>query len=121
VGLSRRPQTPRTLVYEWAAGTPDFRVIDDPPAVRFRENWPALKAVLEARARAATHKELLVDWPADQPPPSARVLYEWLSRAAAEGRVVRSGGGTSNEPYRFRLPNELDEMLTRLDPLPPRW
>jgi hypothetical protein len=102
-------------------GTPEFRVVTDPLETRFRENWPALKALLSARGRAATHKELLLDWPADQPPPPASVLYEWLSRAAAEGLVERTGTGTKTEPFRFGLPRDLHEMLTRFDPLPPRW
>jgi hypothetical protein len=120
-GLSRRPQTPESLTYEWVPGTPEFRAVADVRSARFRENWAAVRALLEARARAVTHKELLADWPADQPPPSATTLYEWLTRAAAEGLVERTGNGTKTEPFRFRLPHDLHEMLTRLDPLPPRW
>lgn len=121
VGLSRRPQTPRSLVYEWVAGTPEFRVVPDPLAVRFRENWAAVRVILESRRRPSTHKELLDDWPAGRVPPSATQLYEWLARAASEDLVLRSGSGTRGDPYRFRLPPAGDDFggLPPLSPLPP--
>jgi len=119
VGLSRRPQTPRTLVYEWVVGTPEFRVVSDPPAIRFKENWTILRVILESRSRAATHKELLTDWPTDRVPPSASLLYEWLGRAAKDGLVERIGNGTRKEPFRFRLTRPGDDCFGRLDRLGP--
>jgi len=119
VGISRRPQTPRSLVYEWVVNTPEFRVVTDPIAVRFRENWATVHAILETRRQAATHKELLSDWPTDRVPPSASLLYEWLARAAKDGLVDRIGNGTSNDPFRFRLPRNSDDCFGRLDRLPP--
>lgn len=122
IGLSRRAETPRSLVYEWVPGTPEFRTVEDVYAARFKENWEEVKAILAGRKSAATHKELLADWPADRPAPSAAQLYEWLSRAVAEKLVVRLGVGTKDDPYRFRLPhdNRLSD-LPELAPLPPLW
>lgn len=119
VGFSRRPETPRSLVYEWVPGTPEFREVADPLAARFRENWTALQAILESRQAPATHKELLADWPADREPPSASQLYQWLGRAADEGLVQRFGSGTKSDPFRFRLPRADDQP--ELPPLPPLW
>jgi hypothetical protein len=125
VGLSRLPDTPRQLVYEWTPGTPDFRLVDDPPLTRFRENWETVRAILDARRTAATHKELLADWPTDRLPPSPSLLYEWLGRAVSEGLVTRSGNGTRAEPFRFFLasppdPNDpLEDDLPVVEPLPP--
>lgn len=116
VGLSRHPDTPQTLVYEWTPGTPEFRSLGDPFAKQFRDNWEQVKAILAARRQPATHRELLDDWPADQPKPVRSQLYEWLSRAFAEKLVKRIGGGTSADPYRFRLPRDSD-----LPPLDDRW
>ncbi len=106
VGLSRLSDTPRQLVYEWTPGTADFRVVDDPSLERFRDNWEVVRVILARRAVAATHKELLIDWPLDRPPLSPTQLYEWLGRAAGEGWVTRTGSGTRTDPFRFRLPAE---------------
>jgi hypothetical protein len=63
-------------------------------------------------------RELLADWPPDQSPPSPSMLYGWLQRATEEEKVVRLGRGTKTDPYRYRLPNEMDEYLKSLPPLP---
>lgn len=120
VAFSRLPDAPRQLVYEWTPGTPDFRLVDDPALERFRDYWEVVRGVLAERQTAATHKELLADWPADRVPPSVGQLYEWLSRAAAEGWVTRSGGGTRNDPFRCRLPPPPSDFdLPPIPDLPP--
>lgn len=119
IGRSRLPDTPRQLVYEWTPGTPDFRPVGDPSLERFRENWEAVRAIMEGRTRAATHKELLADWPPDRLPPSPSQLYEWLGRAASEGWVERIGEGTRKNPFRFRLPRpDTDTTGPQLPDLP---
>ncbi|MBX9579755.1 MAG: AAA family ATPase [Gemmataceae bacterium] len=117
VGRSRHPETPAAVVYEWTPGTPDFRAVADPLAERFREHWAAVGRLLAGRRKAATHKELLADWPADEVPPSPAQLYEWLARAAGEKRVVRSGSGTRRDPFRFALPPDPRDRLPDLPPL----
>ena len=116
VGLSRPAETPRTLIYEWTPGTAEFRTVPDVVAARFWENWEVVRAILAERKKAATHKELLSDWPPDRTAPSAGQLYEWLSRATREQLAVRLGAGTKDDPYRFRLPRE--DNSTILEPLP---
>lgn len=101
---SRHPGAPEELVYEWAPGTPDFRVVADGTDARFRENWEEVRRLLAERTRPISHRELLGVWPEDRPAPSVVQLYEWLHRAVREGWAVRSGKGTKGEPYRFALP-----------------
>ena len=79
----------------------------------FRENWTVLRAILAGRTTAATHQELLMDWPADQERPSAVTLYEWLNRAFERKLLRRQGHGRKADPYRYRLENEDDPYLDR--------
>jgi hypothetical protein len=106
--VSPHPETPRHLVYEWAASG-QFVSLGDPVLARFQENWGLLRSLLAGRQFAATHKDLLAAWPANAPRPSAVTLYEWLNRAAERKLVRRAGSGRRTDPYRYRLANELDE------------
>jgi hypothetical protein len=123
-GFARFHDTPRELFYTWDPATGAFAVVDDPHAVQFRANWEQVHAILSGRTAAATHLELLTDWPTNQPPPGRTALYAWLNRAFEEKLVRRSGEGTKTNPYRFRLTNEDDEYYDRGE-LPPlrldRW
>ena len=70
VGFSRHPETPETLVYEWDRDrTREFRVVADIGTTRFEENWPIIEAILKGKSSAATHKDLLADWPPDKESP----------------------------------------------------
>lgn len=117
VSLSRNPRTPERLVYEWDP-TGAFVPLGDPAGLAFEQNWAQVLAILKQRKVAATHAELLTDWPTDQEKPAASVLYEWLNRAFAEKRVRREGQGTKRNPWRYRLENEDDEYYDRGE-LPP--
>jgi AAA domain len=116
--LSRFPETPRRLVYEWDPQTAQFQLLGDPHGARFRDNWEHLHAILKKRALASTHKELLMDWPVDLPRPSAATLYDWLNRAYEEKLLRRQGTGRAGDPYRYRLENEDDPYYDRGE-LPP--
>jgi hypothetical protein len=118
LGLARSARTPERLVYEWDPATGRFTELGDPLAIQFEQNWSQVLEILRKRKQAATHKELLMDWPSDQEKPSASVLYEWLNRAFAEKRVRRHGSGTTTNPYRYRLENEDDKYLDQ-GKLPP--
>jgi hypothetical protein len=118
LGLSRHERTPRDLTYEWDSRTGAFRDLGDLLGRRFRDNWAIAEAILNERATAATHTELLMDWPADRVKPSPSVLYEWLNRAYTEKLVRREGQGRKTEPYRYRLPNADDEYWDKGE-LPP--
>jgi hypothetical protein len=119
VALSRHQDTPPSLVFEWIPGTADFRVVADLHEARFQENWQMVESILAGRHASATHKELLEDWPADQSRPSARQLYEWLTKAFVAKRIERIGAGTRYQPFRFRLKRvsveELDFEVPVLD------
>ena len=118
VALSRNPRTPERLVYEWDPSTGLFTNLCDPMAAQFEQNWSVVLKILQQRKVAATHRELLMDWPPDQDKPAASVLYEWLNRAFAEKRVRRQGAGTRVHPWRYRLENEDDPYYDRGE-LPP--
>jgi hypothetical protein len=81
-------------------------------------HWEHLHAILKKRTLAATHQELLMDWPAELQRPSAATLYDWLNRAYEEKLLRRQGTGRAGDPYRYRLENEDDEYYDR-GKLPP--
>jgi len=118
VGLSRHEETPRQLRYVWNPINDVFTCIGDLAAEHFEENWEQLHQLLSQRESAATHQEILMDWPAGPDKPSAATLYEWLNRATDTGKVRREGAGRRKNPYRFRLPNKDDEYYDRGE-LPP--
>src|SRR5262249_6744212 len=111
--ISRFPQTPENLVYEWDSNTTRFAVLGDPLSARFHENWKTLLGILQKRKRAASHEDLLMDWPADQPRPSKPTLYEWLNRAYEAKLIRRIGAGRRSDPFRYRLENEDDAYIDR--------
>jgi hypothetical protein len=116
--MSRFPETPRQLVYEWDPATFTFASLGDPVSKCFEDNWLHIHGILAGRKTAATHHELLIDWPEEYERPTANQLYRWLSRAYEEKRVRRVGSGQRADPYRFRLPNKDDEYRDRGE-LPP--
>ena len=116
--MSRYPETPRRLVYDWDPATGRFTGLGDPLGIRFNENWVHLQSILAKRKKSSTHQELLMDWPPDQERPSAAMLYAWLNRAFDEKRLRRQGNGRKDDPYRYRLENKDDEYRDRGE-LPP--
>jgi len=115
--LSRNPRTPERLVYELDADGA-FTPLGDLTAVDFERNWAQVLAILKARGAAATHHDLLEDWPTDQEKPPGSSLYHWLKRAFAEKRIRREGCGTRTSQWRYRLENEDDKYWDRGE-LPP--
>ncbi len=81
IALSRKLATPERLAFEWNPTTGKFTEVVDPHQAQYMENWQQLLKILQTRTTAATHLELLNDWPSDQEKPSAAALYEWLKRA----------------------------------------
>jgi hypothetical protein len=126
IGLSRHAQTPRHLAYQWEPATGAFTTLTDLFEQRYRDNWEQVRSILAKRDSAATHHELLSDWPSDQQTPAPSVLYEWLNRAFEEKLIRREGQGRRTDPYRYRLEDEDDAYLDRgelppLRPLLPGW
>jgi hypothetical protein len=118
IGLSRHERTPRDLTYDWDPRTGAFTNLGDLFGQRFRDNWTIVEAMLKERRSAATHTELLMDWPAGHEPPPRSALYDWLKRAHAEKLVRREGHGRRLDPFRYRLPNADDAYWDRGE-LPP--
>lgn len=116
--LSRRPATPERLAYEWNPTSGRFTPLGDPRSRQYEENWQQVLTILRGRRTAATHQELLADWPDESGRPAASALYEWLNRAYAEKRVRREGNGTRVKPWRYRLANADDAYWDRGE-LPP--
>jgi hypothetical protein len=119
IALSRHPETPANLYYEWDAKTGQFRDLDEPLARQFGDNWSTIESILKGRRQSATHLELLMDWPAGLEKPSPAVLYRWLNLAFEQKRVRRSGAGVRNDPYCYRLPDKDDEYYDRGELPPP--
>ncbi len=118
IGLSRHHDSPSELFYHWNSATGEFTHIADLTSQRYLDNWQIVHALLIGRETAATHQELLMDWPADMPKPGATLLYSWLNRAVENKLVRREGSGVRSNPYRYRLPNEDDSYHDRNE-LPP--
>lgn len=118
IGLSRHAETPRRLAYQWDPATGVFTTVTDLFEQRYRDNWEQVRAILAQRKAAATHRELLSDWPSDGEKPAASVLYEWLNRAFDERLIRREGQGRRTDPYRYRLENADDAYWDRGE-LPP--
>ena len=78
--------------------TTRFRHQGDLLGVRFHAKWKHLRAIVKKWTQAATHQELLMDWPADLERPSAVTLYEWLNRAFEETLLRRKGNGRKADP-----------------------
>ena len=119
IALSRKPDTPARLAFDWNPHTGEFTSLGDPFTVQFEENWNQVLAILKKRRVAATHHELLSDWPPDQENPSPSALYRWLNQAHANNRVGREGNGTKGDPWRYRLKikNDAYDDLPPLKPL----
>ncbi len=111
--LSRRPEVPIRLAYEWNPATGEFRSVADPHECQFQENWQTVLEVLQKHPAAITHKELREYWPSDLERPSISALYDWLNHALSLKLIRREGRGTSANPYRYRLENEDDKYLDR--------
>ncbi len=118
VALSRSLRTPERLIYEWDPASTAFTLVPDPLLRRFEDNWPRILSILQGRKKAATHHDLLMDWPEEENRPSATALYHWLNQAWTLKRLRRLGNGTRSDPYRYRLDNEDDWYYDRGE-LPP--
>ncbi len=118
VALSRKPETPARMAYEWKADSNEFVPLVDSHTHQFEANWQVVLAILGTRTDAVTHAELLVDWPAEREKPSSTQLYQWLNRAFAEKRIRREGKGTKSKPWRYRLAQPDDAFYDRGE-LPP--
>jgi hypothetical protein len=102
--FSRHPDTPRRLVIELNADGTDYAALGGDTAAEFDDGRQVLLWVLADAAGKRTRAELLEGWPADYKKPDAATLWRWLDRAVKDGRVMASGTGRANSPFRYWLP-----------------
>jgi hypothetical protein len=103
-------ETPPDRVIELTEDGKDYLCLGDAEEASFADHWAALRFVLEGANQALTAAEILQGWPAHEARPAPTTLWGWLSRAAADGRLVRHGAGHRGDPHRYYLPG-----------MPERW
>jgi hypothetical protein len=123
-GYSRHPETPRRLVIELSADGTDYASLGDFAAPEFEGGWAVLLGVLEDAKDKLTRQQILKAWPEDHPKPDDVTVWKWLTRAVADGRVLRSGAGRKRDPFRYWLPGMEEKWANdpnrlELEPLPP--
>ena len=101
--FSRYAETTRRLVIELTADGTDYVARDDVSADDFEEGWGRLRVVLEDAGHKLTRKQILGEWPQDDPKPEASTVWRWLDRAVQLGQVLRDGTGRKNSPFRYWL------------------
>jgi hypothetical protein len=100
---SRFAETPRQVVIELNAEATDYACLGDLADEVFRTNWEVLRTVLTPAAEPLTRKQILASWPVVEHEPNEATLWRWLERAVAEGKLLRTGTGRSNSPFRYWL------------------
>ena len=114
--FSRFRETPPEQVIELNEAGTDYAVLAAADAAALGGCWPALTLVLSAALGKLTRADVLTAWPRGHDRPSPPTLWRSLERGVAEGLLLRDGAGTSNEPFRYWLPER--EAVWRTDP---RW
>ena len=117
IGLSRHPQTPRNLVYEWD-GDGEFSTVVDLHEQRYRDNWEQLRAMLTKRRDGGDASRIVGRLAAGRRS-AVGIGVLRLAEPSDGGEVGAScGTGRRADPYRYRLPNEDDVYYDRGE-LPP--
>jgi len=62
--------------------------------------------VLEGANRELSIPDILAAWAADAHVPDAATVWRWLEDAVQAGRVIHSGTGRRNHPYRYWMARE---------------
>ena len=113
--FSRFSETPPDHVIELNAAGTDYLSHGSAAKELLARNWPGLQTVLTMTRRKLTRPEILEAWPPEQERPSSQTLWRWLERAVSDGRMKRDGHGTSDDPYRYWLPGQIEVWIR--DPL----
>jgi hypothetical protein len=115
---SRYDETPRQLVIELDEAGTGYRALGNEEQTELAEGYRALLRALEGASGRLTRQEVRERWPADEPLPNAVTVWRWLEQAVVRGKVVRTGGGRKNNPFRYALPGRsLPEEGPVLPPL----
>jgi hypothetical protein len=112
---SRLEETPRQRVIELNAAGTGYTAHGDFAEDEFAPAWAALRGVLAHAPNKLTRVEILRAWPEDEAAPSQATLRRWLSRAVAQGLVLREGRGQHGDPFRYWLAGQ--EAKWAADPL----
>jgi hypothetical protein len=107
--FSRYPETPPRLAIELTADGTDYISLGDFLRREPDAGWQLVCRLLSAATEPLTRAEILARWPDAERRPHEVTLWQWLDRAAADGRVVRLGTGHRDKPYRYRLPPVMGE------------
>ncbi|MFL5240782.1 MAG: AAA family ATPase [Gemmataceae bacterium] len=107
--FSRFPETPRRQVCEWSADGRDYRTLGDFHESAFTEGWNVLRIVLEDAPGKLKRQAVLDQWPPDYPRPDPASVWRWLEKGVARGLIHRDGAGRRNAPFRYWLPERLEQ------------
>ena len=104
--FSRYEETPPRQLIELNADETDYIALGDFAASDVDRGPAAVFQVLEGADRELTIPEILSAWPADAHAPHAATAWRWLEDAVQAGRVIRTGTGRRNHPYRYWVARE---------------
>jgi hypothetical protein len=106
---SRYPTTPPTWVIEWTADGADYLGLGSSAEPDFARGWVVLKELLENATGPLKRRDIFRNWPDTAAIPAKQTLWKWLDQLVKEGRVLRNGLGTSQEPYKYHLPGTIEK------------
>src|SRR4051812_12960640 len=112
---SRYDETPRQLVIELNAAGTDYACLGDFEEEASRPLRPPLWQILAGARTRLTRKQVLEQWPPDQPKADPVSVWRLLEGAVASGDLKREGTGLKNDPYHY-WPPALEERW-RTDPM----
>lgn len=112
---SRFEQTPRDLIIELNAAGTDYLTHGTLWDVEFAASWEVIAGILGQADTKLNRLEILEGWPVDLVKPPESTLFRWLARAVSEARVLQTGQGRRNSPYRYWLASQ--EAKWRENPL----
>jgi hypothetical protein len=111
---SRYPATPLTWVIEWTADGADYLGLGPSAEPDLARSWVALKELLESATGLLTRREIFRNWPDTAAAPSKQTLWRWLDQLVKEGRVLRHGFGSRQDPYKYHLPGMIEKWQANL-------
>src|SRR3954447_18432895 len=100
---SRYDETPRQLVIELNAAGTDYACLGDFEEEAARPLRPPLWQILAGARTRLTRKQVLEQWPPDQPKVDPASVWRLLEGAVASGDLKREGTGLKNDPFRYWL------------------
>lgn len=102
-GLSRFPDTPPRVLFEWQPERHDYSLLDNNDDPAFDDIWCLVAEILRDASEPLSVADILARWREGITCPHRVTLSRRLSRSAAAGLLVASGHGTRSDPVRYRL------------------